>query len=334
MSNTKGRNDGSGQSPRRGQPGLLQLRRRAKSGRGAIVLSGLAVLFIFLSYRTGNLLFEFDSIVSFLAALVLLFRDTSHTVQARVVNRILTSSHELVADLSAYGLGGSSFLYVPEGRRVGDVMLVPKNGSSAALPSSDSGKGEAGISTASLGSANSQPAGTGAPGLRSADSTSGNPGGVKDALDDSQAPSPLETDGEKKVTATISNLKFAPPGRAMAELFLRESALKDPTMDDIITAIPEAIVAGFQLAASTSVSVKSSDDESVQVTLVHPVLTGGCGPTKPRGSGVVGCEVCSMLAVLFASSTGRMVSLDGCTRDERSDSSITSLHLGAKYPAD
>jgi len=333
LSNTKERDDSSSQSPRRRQGGLLKLRRRTKSSTGAIVLSALTVVFILLSYRTGNLLFEFDSIVSFLAALVLLFRDTSHTVQARVVNRILTSSRQLVADLSAYGLGGSSFLYVPEGRKVGDVMLVPKTGGEVAPQSSTSDKAEGGIPAASMGSANSQPSGMDAPGLRSSDSSSGQSGGTKDVQDENRGSSNLETDGEKKTT-TVSNLKFAPPGRAMAELFLRESALKDPTMDDIISAISETIVDGFQLADSSSVRVKSSENEAVEVTLVHPVLVSGCGTTNSEGNGIVGCEVCSMLAVLFSSSTSRVVSLDGCTRDENSDTSTTSLHLGAKYPAD
>jgi hypothetical protein len=336
LSNTKERDEssgggGGGQPPR--QVGLLKLRRRTKSARGAIVLSALTVLFILLSLRTGSLLFEFDSIVSFLAALVLLFRDTSHTVQARVVNRILTSSRELVADLSAYGLGGSSFLYVPEGRKVGDVMLVPQTGGEVAPPSVSADKADEGMPATSMGSASSQPSEMGPPGLMSSESASTQSGGTKDVQDDDRGSNSLGTDSEKKAT-TISNLKFAPPGRAMAELFLRESALRDPTMDDIIAAISETIVDGFQLADSSSVNVKSSDSEDVQVTLVHPVLASGCGTTKSEGMGIVGCEVCSMLAVLFSSSTSRVVSLDGCTRDETRDTSTTSLHLGAKYPAD
>jgi hypothetical protein len=335
LSNTKKKDDGSGQSPRKG--GLLKLRRRTKSARGAIVLSALTVLFILLSLRTGNLLFEFDSIVSFLAALVLLFRDTSHTVQARVVNRILTSSRQLVADLSAYGLGGSSFLYVPEGRKVGDVMLVPQTGNeTTAPPISPPDKAVGGIPAASMrsaDSANSQPSGLGAAEVGSSNTASSQSGGTKDVQDDSRGSRDRGTDDEKKAT-TISNLKFAPPGRAMAELFLRESALKDPTIDDIIAAIPQTMADGFQLADSSSVSVRSPDDETIKVTLVHPVLISGCGATKREGTGIVGCEVCSMLAVLFSSSTSRIVSLEGCTYNGQNDASTTSLHLGAKYPAD
>jgi hypothetical protein len=332
LSNTKGRDDRSGQSPSRRQSSPLKLRRRKKSATGALLLSVLTVLFILLSYRTGNLLFEFDSIVSFLAALVLLFRDTTHSVQARVVNRILTSSHELVADLSAYGLGGSSFLYVPEGRRVGDVMLVPQRAGEATPPTPPSDKDEGGVPAASSGPANPQQARVAGSGSRSAESAPTESGMIKDVQDDSRASAPSGSDGEQKATTTVSNLKFAPPGRAMAELFLRESALRDPTFDDIIAAIPETIVDGFQLADACSVSVDSSD-EAVEVKLVHPVLAGGCGP-KSEGTGVVGCEVCSMLAVLFSSSASRVVSLGGCTRDEKRDTSTTSLHLGAKYPAD
>src|ERR1700730_319893 len=132
MFSTAKTDDDTKKSTGRRRGGLLPIRSKKKSAQGAIALSGLTVLFIVLSYRTGNILFQLDSIVSFLAALILLFRDTTHTVQARVVNRILTSSHQLIADLSAYGLGGSSFHYVPEGRRVGDVMLVPVKGAEVA----------------------------------------------------------------------------------------------------------------------------------------------------------------------------------------------------------
>ena len=290
------------------------------------------MVFIVLSYRTGNLLFQFDSIVSFLAALVLLFRDTAHTVQARLVNRILTSSHQLVADLSAYGLGGSSFLYVPEGRKAGDVMLVPVKGSEMVASGAPTGEGETGIHAASIESADPRPSREGAAGSRSAESTSG--GDLTGVQKDDGGPRPAETKGEKATITAINNLKFAPPGRAMAELFLRESGLKDPTMDDIIAAIPQTMVDGFQLADSSSVSVKSPGDEAVEVVLAHPVLTNNCGPPKVEGTGIVGCEVCSMLAALFSSSTGRLVSLDGCVYDEDTDTSTTSLHLGAKYPAD
>jgi hypothetical protein len=119
----------------------------------------------------------------------------------------------------------------------------------------------------------------------------------------------------------------------MAELFLRESALKDPTMDEVIAAISETLADGFQLADSTSLSMDSSG-EAVEVTMVHPVLANGCSLPKAEGAGIVGCEICSMLAVLFSSSTGRLVSLDGCARDDSRDISTTSLRLGAKYPAD
>lgn len=335
MSSSAGKNESSNRSSRRRPRGLLRVRRRTKSARAAVVLSGLTAVFIALSYRTGNVVFQFDSIVSFLAALVLLFRDTSHTVQARVVNRILTSSHQLVADLSSYGLGGSSFLYVPEGRRVGDVMLVPVKAGEAAAADPPPGKDELG-SPASGGSANSQPPLEGASELSSADSSPASSADLKKKprRKAKGRSMPAET-GKDKATTAISNLKFAPPGRAMAELFLRESALKDPSMEDVIASISQTVVEGFQLAGSVSVSMKAAEGEAVEVTQVHPVLANNCrNSNNAGGSGIVGCEICSMLAILFSSSSGRLVSLEGCTYDDDNDISITSLHLGAKYPAD
>ncbi len=334
MSSIARKDDGgsSSQSRRRRRSGLLQVRRRRKSAAGAIVLSAVTVVFIVLSYRTGSLLFQFDSIVSFIAALILLFRDTSHTVQARVVNRILTSSHQMAADLSAYGLGGSSFLYVPEGRKVGDVMLVPVKEGEVPTPSAPAaGEGEAGIQATH--GASTPPSSEGAFRLTSAGGTSDASGGIE-AQKRTGGAGPEDVAEGKKTTMSISNLKFTPPGRAMAELFLRDVALKDPTMDDIILAIPQALVDGFQLADSSIVRAASSDSDAIQVTLGRPVLTDSCSPPNKGGTGIVGCEICSMLAVLFSSSTGRLVSLHGCAHDENSDTTTVSLHLGAKYPAD
>lgn len=334
MSSIARKDDGgsSGQSPRRRRSGLLQVRRRRKSAAGAIILSAVTVVFIVLSYRTGSLLFQFDSIVSFIAALILLFRDTSHTVQARVVNRILTSSHQMAADLSAYGLGGSSFLYVPEGRKVGDVMLVPVKEGEVPTPSEPAGKDEAGI-PATHG-ASTPPSSEGAFRLTSAGGGASDASGGLEAQKRTGGADPVDVAEGKKTIMSISNLKFTPPGRAMAELFLRDVALKDPTMDDIILAIPQALVDGFQLADSSIVRAGSSDSDAIEVTLGRPVLTDSCSQPNKGVTGIVGCEICSMLAVLFSSSTGRLVSLHGCAHDENSDTTTVSLHLGAKYPAD
>lgn len=330
-----GKEEGGSRSRRRRQGGLLGLRRRTKSTSGAIALAGLTVVFILLSYRTGSVLFQFDSIVSFIAAVVLLFRDTTHTVQARVVNRMLTSSRQLIADLSAYGLGGSSFLYVPEGRRVADVMLVPVKGSVSVGPdpATASRKEAAGDREDPKTSSPPPPSrietiSLAAPVRKDA------AGDLKNTQGDNGGPGPEETRGDKAETAAISNLKFPPPGRAMAEIFLRESALADPTMDSVIAAIPETIASGFQIASSASVSLDSASGDSLKVILVHPVLPNGCSHRGAEGAGIVGCEICSMLAVLFSSTTGRIVTLQGCTYDEEGDTSTASLHLEAKYRPD
>jgi len=98
------------------------------AGIGFIVLS---VLFLLIAVSDQFIVFEIDSIVTFLAALVLLFKDPRARVQARVFDAVMVSTDEAIGELSASDAG---FTYVPAGNGVEMVVIVPENQGGAALP--------------------------------------------------------------------------------------------------------------------------------------------------------------------------------------------------------
>jgi hypothetical protein len=98
------------------------------AGIGFIVLS---VLFLVIAVSDQFIVFEIDSIVAFLAAVVLLFKDPRARVQARVFDAVLGSTDEAIGELSASDAG---FTYVPTGHGVESVIIIPESVKGAALP--------------------------------------------------------------------------------------------------------------------------------------------------------------------------------------------------------
>jgi hypothetical protein len=90
------------------------------AGIGFAVLS---VDLLVLSVRTGFVVFEIDSVIAFLAAVVLLFKDPRARAQARVLDAVLVSSDQLTQELSEYA--GLEFTYVPTGKGVDEVVVLP-----------------------------------------------------------------------------------------------------------------------------------------------------------------------------------------------------------------
>ena len=78
----------------------LRSRNRRKSRLGAVVMLVLSVNLLVISYRFPNIVVEVDSVVAFAAAIVLIYKDTTHSVQLRVVDRILDSSNQQVSQLA------------------------------------------------------------------------------------------------------------------------------------------------------------------------------------------------------------------------------------------
>jgi len=109
------------------------------AGIGFIVLS---VLFLVIAVSDQFIVFEIDSIISFLAAIVLLFKDPRARVQARVFDAVLGSTDEAIGELSASDVG---FTYVPTGDGVEMVVIIPEiaersvlpNGAPSSVPSMD-----------------------------------------------------------------------------------------------------------------------------------------------------------------------------------------------------
>jgi hypothetical protein len=98
------------------------------AGIGFIVLS---VFFLVIAVSNQFIVFEIDSIVAFLAAIVLLFKDPRARVQARVFDAVLGSTDEAIGELSASDVG---FTYVPTGDSVEMVVIIPELAKGAAQP--------------------------------------------------------------------------------------------------------------------------------------------------------------------------------------------------------
>jgi len=100
-------------------------------GRGS-KLTGISLLatsgiFLVLSVQYPYIIFEMDSIVAFIAGLVLITKEQQRTVQAPVLNAILASCDRLVADLSRER-SGSFFYYVPSGDGPSEVVILSRKG--------------------------------------------------------------------------------------------------------------------------------------------------------------------------------------------------------------
>jgi hypothetical protein len=116
----------------------------ARVGRSSRIAGvGFAVLSIallILSVYREFIVFEVDSIIAFLAAIVLLFTDPRARVQPRVLDAMLLSSNQVIDELSTHE--GMGFTYEPAGNNVEDVVVVPAHFGAAGLPNGSSGSGE------------------------------------------------------------------------------------------------------------------------------------------------------------------------------------------------
>jgi len=228
------------------------------AGVGFIALS---ILLLILSIYDQFIVFEVDSVVAFVIAVVLLFRDPRVRVQAGVLDAMLLSSSQTTAELASHTSG---YAYLPLGESVEDVVVVPTHSGFFDLPSEDLRRSEE---------------------------------------------------------------KIAPPGRALATLFLRESGLTQVTMDGLAASLPRVIHEGLGLA--DSLSVRDQGDR-VEVILRGPAFVCGARSdgTSPGPRGVVGCTVASFFAVLYSSASKKLVVLEDCVRDETTDIWSIVLNLG------
>jgi len=99
------------------------------AGLGFIVLS---IVFLVLAVGDQFIVFEIDSIVAFLAAIFLLFRDPRARAQVRVLDAIMESTDETIGELSTFSDAG--FTYVPTGAGVEGVVVVPERLEEAIVP--------------------------------------------------------------------------------------------------------------------------------------------------------------------------------------------------------
>jgi hypothetical protein len=89
------------------------------AGVGFITLS---ILLLILSVYDQFIVFEVDSVVAFLAGVLLLFRDPRARVRTGVLDAMLLSSSQAMAELTSRAHG---YVYMPLGESVEDVVVVP-----------------------------------------------------------------------------------------------------------------------------------------------------------------------------------------------------------------
>lgn len=230
--------------------------RSRSAGIGFVVLT---ILLVALSYYTQYIIFEVDSVVSFVVAIVLLFSEPRKRVQSRVLDAVLVSPEQTVLDLTA---GRGPFGYFPRESGVyGTVLLPLSNGESIQGPV------------------------VGAPGI-------------------------------------------TPPGRALAELFVKEAGVLEPTLDSLEASLPQALTESFGLAGSVSLK---RDEGSFTAILRSPSFQCNCGTEAPgKVRGVAGCAVASFLAVLVCASARRPLVLEGCNLSPDTSTCTISMTLGAR----
>lgn len=222
------------------------------AGVGFVILTAILLL---LSYLTQYIVFEIDSIIAFLAALVLFFSEPRRRVQTRVMDAILNSNQRSVAELAARQ--SDAYEYVPAASGVSGVNLSP---------------------------------------------VQSNP-----AHNEKSAPG------------------FTPPGRALAELFVREAGIPVPSFDALEASLPQVVTENFGLARSAKLIRK---DNTITLLLESPSFECPCrNDTDSPGSGVPGCTVASFLAVLVCAAESKPLMLTECSKDQSKDTWQVSVHL-------
>lgn len=104
------------------------------SRNAGFAFAGITAGFLVLAYITQSIIIEIDSLVSFLAAAVLLLSDPKQRVEASVLDAVLSSSNSALADFEASR--ETSFVYTQKGSGVAGVVaslqLSPDSSGSAA----------------------------------------------------------------------------------------------------------------------------------------------------------------------------------------------------------
>ena len=108
-------------------PGIiLKIRRKMKRNSliGGMVMTAMAITFAFLSYFTKSIVLEADSVVSFVAALLLFTTEQSDTVQKRVMEKVLGSFDKIILEFAPSGLRDYRLVFMPMAKGVESVVSL------------------------------------------------------------------------------------------------------------------------------------------------------------------------------------------------------------------
>jgi hypothetical protein len=110
---------------------ILKIRKKMRRNSliGGIVMTAMAITFTFLSYFTKSIVLEADSVVSFVAALLLFTTEQSDTVQKRVMAKVIGSFDRMILDFAPSVLKDYRLVFVPMTKGVDNVvnLLEPIN---------------------------------------------------------------------------------------------------------------------------------------------------------------------------------------------------------------
>ena len=146
---------------------------------------------------------------------------------------------------------------------------------------------------------------------------------------------PLESGDQEVLQSRTPNqlvtqqeeIHLIPLGRGLAELYIKELGIPKPSFDNIQNSSQRIICQTLHLASDARID-RSGD--RVEVLLNKPVLKNSCNP-KPRSDstkpGSIGCEVCSLYAVVASLSLSKSISIAQCAYDVETDATLVSLKI-------
>lgn len=120
-----------------------------------------------------------------------------------------------------------------------------------------------------------------------------------------------------------------PPGRALAELFVKVVGLPYPSINSLEASLPRVVTENFGLARSMRLF---RNGDSVTMSLGSPSFKCPCGEGRVERKGVAGCPVASFLAVLVCAAEGRPLILSECSRDSAADTWQVSMGIATVGP--
>jgi hypothetical protein len=257
-----------------------------------VFLATLSLIFLGIALRvSNNVVFQIDSVLALVAAIIVLLRGHGSSVQIRVVDRMLSSYEKLISGFSRGALRTATFTYRPMGDDIVDVIVAvepPEQNRTSARAQSN--------------------------------------GTISESSQESITKS--DTSPDPVIPSTLT-----PPGADLAELFLREMGVSNPSLESLIQSLNSVACGRLELAES--VEAKRTGD-AIEIVIEHPAITSSVSDLDlKRGMdgnyftwlGLLGSPMASLFAVLFCESLKQDVRIKKSTYSEMDEVARISLEI-------